>query len=1224
MSQNLRNIKANTISSITEGITTNMNISGNLNPTANVTYNLGNTTHRWKDLFLSNSTIYLGDTTFNSTNVFPFNLVIAPEVLTINVAAPFAGDDISWVWNWQTSTLPYARTTIVNSQQVSVPLYKQGTYQINNFANEQTGSMTQRHGAHLKWIDGAGLDNLVSWAVESGNVSFSDPNINGGASTNVQRINVTVPASITLPTLVAPSLSNYMTVSCVNSGVYTFSGNGDGDNRTLGPLYRGGTYTFHLGSSLSNDPFYFTTDNGTNFTVDGYYGEYTTGVTGSRNNGTTGKTTITIVVDSTAPDVLFYQSSKTSTKRGAIVIKDLAVETNVNGNYILYFQHGGEGHKTPVEIRPIPSMVNQMCVVFDATVGKFVPQDLATYVENTPSFKNKIREVAGTATLIAPNGVAVVPTVLVVEDTTYLPLINNKEGDIAFDSYYDTIYVWQGGAWRNSKPTTFPGANVTGAVANATYSTTSGTAYSVTGSNVVGQVGFAAIANSVSGSNVSGQVGNALVSGTVYTNAQPNITSVGTLSSLSVTGNISSGNANLGNLTTSNYFTGNGSLLTSITGGNVSGQVGNSLIAGTVYTNAQPNITSVGSLTNLDVTGNITIGGNLSVSGTTTIINSTTVSINDINIVLANNATTAAQANGAGITINGASATMNYISSTNAFTFSHKISADGSLLTSLTGGNVTGQVSNSLISGTVYTNAQPNITSVGTLTSLTISGNVSSGNANLGNLTTSNYFTGNGSLLTSLTGANVTGFVPNANVANTAYAVSGGNVTSQVGNSLIAGTVYTNAQPNITSVGSLTSLTSGTITVNANANIAMSGTLSQIAGGNLVSASYLTGTLTTSSQPNVTSVGSLSSLTITSNGNITMSGSASQLSGANLISGSYLTGTLTTASQPNITSVGTLTTLTSGTHTISANANIAMSGSLSQIAGGNLVSASYLTGTLTTASQPNITSVGSLTSLTSGTHTISANANIAMSGTLSQISGANLISGSYLTGTLTTAAQPNITSVGTLTNTTLGSSNSLTGGNLVSASYLTGTLTTASQPNITSVSTSFTGLTLTSNGNVSLSGTGSQISGANLISGSYLTGTLTTASQPNITSVGTLTTLTSGTHTISANANIAMSGSLSQIAGGNLVSASYLTGTLTTAAQPNVTSTGSLTGLTVSNATGVVNFTTTANVTLGNVSNLHISGGSSGQYLKTDGSGGLSFAAVTTADPMHPFLLSGM
>jgi hypothetical protein len=47
---------------------------------------------------------------------------------------------------------------------------------------------------------------------------------------------------------------------------------------------------------------------------------------------------------------------------------------------------------------------------------------------------------------------------------------------------------------------------------------------------------FATVANSVSGSNVSGQVANALISGTVYTNAQPNITSLGTLTSLNVVG----------------------------------------------------------------------------------------------------------------------------------------------------------------------------------------------------------------------------------------------------------------------------------------------------------------------------------------------------------------------------------------------------------------------------------------------------------------------------------------------------------------------------------------------------------------------------------------------------------------------------------------------------------------------------------------------------------------
>ena len=98
--------------------------------------------------------------------------------------------------------------------------------------------------------------------------------------------------------------------------------------------------------------------------------------------------------------------------------------------------------------------------------------------------------------------------------------------------------------------------------------------------------------STVAGANVTGQVANSLVAGTVYTNAQPNITSVGTLTSLSVSGNV-----------TGSYFSGNGSLLTSIAGANVTGQVANSLVSGTVYTNAQPNITSLGTLTSLSIAG---------------------------------------------------------------------------------------------------------------------------------------------------------------------------------------------------------------------------------------------------------------------------------------------------------------------------------------------------------------------------------------------------------------------------------------------------------------------------------------------------------------------------------------------------------------------------------------------------------------------------------------------
>ena len=74
------------------------------------------------------------------------------------------------------------------------------------------------------------------------------------------------------------------------------------------------------------------------------------------------------------------------------------------------------------------------------------------------------------------------------------------------------------------------GANVTGAVPFAT------TANAVAGANVSGEVTFAATANAVAGANVSGTVALATTAGTVTTAAQPNITSTGTLTSLTVSG----------------------------------------------------------------------------------------------------------------------------------------------------------------------------------------------------------------------------------------------------------------------------------------------------------------------------------------------------------------------------------------------------------------------------------------------------------------------------------------------------------------------------------------------------------------------------------------------------------------------------------------------------------------------------------------------------------------
>jgi hypothetical protein len=307
--------------------------------------------------------------------------------------------------------------------------------------------------------------------------------------------------------------------------------------------------------------------------------------------------------------------------------------------------------------------------------------------------------------------------------------------------------------------------------------------------------------------------------------------------------------------------------------------------------------------------------------------------------------------------------------------------------------------------------------------------------------------------------------------ANIAFNAATGNLSATI----------LNANGNVTG-GNLT--TAGVLSVTGNANVGNIGAAAgvftaNITGANIyansgtIGASLLTGTLTTVAQPNITSVGTLTSLAVT--GNVT-AGNVYANSGT--IGATLLTGTLTTAAQPNITSVGTLSSLTVTANVTAGNV----------YANSGTIGASLLTGTLTTNAQPNVTSVGTLTSV-AVTGNVTAGNVYANSGTI----GASL-----LTGTLTTAAQPNITSVGTLTS--LGVTGNITSGNVyansgtIGASLLTGTLTTAAQPNITSVG-SLTSLTVT--GNVS----------AGNVSGTLLAGTLSTAAQPNVTSVGTLTSL---------------------------------------------------------------------------------------------------------------------
>lgn len=84
-------------------------------------------------------------------------------------------------------------------------------------------------------------------------------------------------------------------------------------------------------------------------------------------------------------------------------------------------------------------------------------------------------------------------------------------------------------------------------------------------------------------------------------------------------------------------------------------------------------------------------------------------------------------------------------------------------------------------------------------------------NASIGNLSVSGIYTGNGSGLTNLNASNIsTGTIPSARLSGT-YAINVDSANTS-NTALTAGTVTTNAQPNITSVGTLSSLSvSGTV-----------------------------------------------------------------------------------------------------------------------------------------------------------------------------------------------------------------------------------------------------------------------------------------------------------------------------------------------------------------------------------------------------------------------------
>ena len=492
------------------------------------------------------------------------------------------------------------------------------------------------------------------------------------------------------------------------------------------------------------------------------------------------------------------------------------------------------------------------------------------------------------------------------------------------------------------------------------------------GSNVISTTG------TITGGNISGSnlltAGLISAAGTITSAANITGGNVTTGGLISATGNITGGNILGGANVNATTHTGTTvSVSANITGGNIltaglisatstitsaSTITGSTLLAGGISLTGN-SITSANATITIDPNsaggsdGAVIIAGNLSVTGNMTYINSNNITTNDLTINMANNAGTAAAANGGGIEVGPAGApyiTLTYNSTSNIWVASNGLSVQGisSATGNITGGNI---LTAGLISAT---------------------GNITGGNILGGANVNATTHTGT----TVSVSANITG----GNVLTAGLISATGTITS-AGNLSLTG--------NIVDIGELWINTSANGNINLNPNgtgttnipVGVLSVTGNIQGGNLRTAGLISATgQVTGSQFNGSGAGltsipnsALANTSVTVNGtSIALGGSGTVTANAATLTGTALNATVVTSS---LTSVGTL-----GSLAVTANitgGNLLTGGLISatgNVSGGNLnVTGNIVdTGALSIITGTN----GNITLSPNGTGNINTSANI--------------------------------------------------------------------------------------------------------------------------------------------------------------------------------------------------------------------------------------------------------
>jgi len=698
-------------------------VTGNLIPTIDADglgngYNLGTATYRWKDLFLSGNSVYLGEQsiTSNASGITLANTTFVTDLqvsnnATINLAltgntANFSGNVIM---PNATVNLELTGNTANFSGNIVALNTNAGNLLLANVANFAVNLVTNNATVNLELTGNTAnfSGNVVALNTNAGNLLLANvANISGNLITNNSTINLQLQAN-TANFSGNVQMDKWLTVADTANV---------GNLRTDHILYANGVPWDLQEAAGANTEIQYNDGVGNfgasaNFTFN--YATNLLTVTGNANIASNLYVADTALIGNVRTDHILYANGQPWDLQEAAGSNTQIQFNDGNTNFGASANFTFNQATNLLDVVGNANIASNLYVADTALLGN-MRTDHLLYANGSPW---DLQEAAGLVTYIqynADNGDFGASANFTYNDTTQLFTIagnisasNASLGNLASANYINVL------------------ANLSVAdTANVGVLRTNYLLYAngqpwdlqeAAGSNTQiqyndGNTNFGASANFTfnPATNLLNVIGNA------------NVTNFNASGTINAIGNISAGNANLGNLTTSNYFHG-------------------------IFDNtssSQPNITSVGNLTNLTIgnaTSNVVIvNGNITATGN--------INANNMNGNFTGTFTGNVIGNITGIGSN-TQVLFNYdgdVNGSNAFVFDY--AANILILTGT--GNITGNLNvssnvtaaNGVFGNISTTGVAGDITGANLISTVTLtaSGNITSANANLGNTAIAN------------------------------------------------------------------------------------------------------------------------------------------------------------------------------------------------------------------------------------------------------------------------------------------------------------------------------------------------------------------------------------------------------------------------------------------------------------------------------------------------------